>query len=221
MITFAAGDRTGAGYLALPEQQSGPGVLVLHAWWGLNSFFQDLCDRLAQAGFVAFAPDLYQSRVVATIDEAEALLKQRDNQAMDAIANGGLAYLRAHPAVRGDGVAALGFSLGASWAADLASSAPADIPAVILFYGTVGADFAQARAAFLCHFGENDELEPLDGVRQMEAELRAAGRAVTLHLYPGAQHWFFETDRPEYNALAAELAWQRTIEFLHSKLQAS
>jgi carboxymethylenebutenolidase len=218
MISFAAGDRNGTGYLALPDQGHGPGVLVFHAWWGLNSFFLELCDRLASAGFVAFAPDLYQGRTVATIDEAEALLKQRDAAAMQAIAEGALAYLRAHPAVRGDGVAALGFSMGAAWAAEMASAAPDDIPAVVLFYGTVDADFAQARAAYLCHFGENDDFEPLDGVGQLEAGMRAAGRYVTLHIYPGAQHWFFETDRPEYDATAAELAWQRTVEFLQKQL---
>jgi carboxymethylenebutenolidase len=218
MITFAAGDRTGTGYLALPEQQPGPGVIVLHAWWGLNPFFQELCDRLARAGFAAFAPDLYQGRIAATIDEAEALLDQRDSEAMQANASGALAYFRAHPAVRGDSVATLGFSMGGAWAAEMASVAPADIHAVVLFYGTVDANFTQARAAFLGHFGEDDEWEPLDGVRQMEADLRSAGRAVTLHFYPGAQHWFFETNRPEYDAEAAELAWQRTTEFLRAHL---
>ena len=216
MITFTAGDRSGTGYLALPEQQPAPGALVLHAWWGLTPFFEQLCERLARAGFVAFAPDLYQGRTATTIDEAEALLNQRDSEAMQAIASGALAYLRAHPAVRGDGVAALGFSMGAAWAAELASGAPADIQAVVLFYGTVGADFAHARAAYLCHFGDDDDFEPLDGVREMVAELRAAGRDVTLHLYTGARHWFFETNRPEYDAQAAELAWQRTIEFLRA-----
>src|SRR5580765_31221 len=117
MVTFAAGDRTGTGYLALPEQQYGPGVIVLHAWWGLTPFFQELCDRLARAGFVAFAPDLYQGRTATTIDEAQALLDQRDSEAMQAIASGALAYFRAHSAVRGDSIAALGFSMGAAWAA--------------------------------------------------------------------------------------------------------
>jgi carboxymethylenebutenolidase len=216
MLTFAAGDHTGTGYLALPEQQHGPGVLVLHAWWGLTPFFEELCERLASAGFVAFAPDLYQGRTAATIDEAQALLDQRDSEAMQAIASGALAHFRAHPSVRGDSIAALGFSMGAAWAADLASAAPADIHAVVLFYGTVAADFTKAQATYLGHFGENDEWEPIEGVREMEADLRSAGRAVTLHVYPGAQHWFFESNRPEYNADAAELAWQRTTEFLRA-----
>jgi carboxymethylenebutenolidase len=218
MITFAAGDRTGTGYLALPEQQHGPGLLVFHAWWGLTPFFQELCERLARTGFVAFAPDLYQGRTAATIDEAEALLDQRDFEAMQAIAAGALTYFRAHPAVRGDGIAALGFSMGAGWATEIASESPKDIRAVVIFYGTASADFRQARAAYLGHFAEDDEWEPLDGVHQFEADLRAAGRDATFHLYPGAHHWFFETNRPEYNAEAAELAWQRTIEFLQSHL---
>jgi carboxymethylenebutenolidase len=113
-----------------------------------------------------------------------------------------------------------GIAPGAAWAAEMASAAPGAIPAVILFYGTVDADFAASRAAYLCHFAEGDEWEPDEGLRQMEAAMRAAGREVTLHLYPGAQHWFFETNRPQYNAPAAELAWQRTVEFLHEHLQA-
>ena len=101
--------------------------------------------------------------------------------------------------------------------AELASDAPADIHAVVLFYGTVGADFALARAAYLGHFGEDDEWESVEGVREMEGALRAAGRDVTLHFYPGAQHWFFESNRPQYKAEVAELAWQRTIEFLRAQ----
>ncbi|HJZ49552.1 MAG TPA: dienelactone hydrolase family protein [Roseiflexaceae bacterium] len=219
MVTFAAGDRTGAGYLALPASGNGPGVMVLHAWWGLNSFFRELCERLAGAGFVAFAPDLYQGQTAGTIDEAKALLEQRDLGAMEAIAAGALAYFRAHPAVRGDGIAALGFSMGAAWATMMASAAPADIQAVVLFYGAEPADFARSRAAYLGHFAEDDEWEPLDGVRQIEADLRAAGKEVTFHIYPGAHHWFFETNRPEYDADAAALAWQRSLDFLREHLQ--
>ena len=218
MVMFAAGDRTGTGYLALPNQEHGPGVLVLHAWWGLNPFFKELCNRLAGAGFVAFAPDLYQGRIAATIDEAKALLEQRDFEAMEAIAAGALTYFRAHPAVRGDGVAALGFSMGAAWATAMASVAPTDIAAVVLFYGADTGDFARSRAAYLGHFAEHDEWEPLDGVRQVEASIRAAGREVTFHIYPGAQHWFFETNRPEYDADAAAVAWQRSLDFLQKHL---
>jgi carboxymethylenebutenolidase len=137
---------------------------------------------------------------------------------MQAIATGALSYLREHPAGRGSAIGALGFSMGGAWAILLSTLAPEAIAAVVIFYGSEGADFSAARAAYLGHFAEEDEWEPLDGVRQMEADMRAAGRDVTFHTYPGVRHWFFETDRPEYDSDAAGLAWRRTRDFLHEHL---
>src|SRR5947209_2694172 len=73
MREFQADGRTISAYLAVPEQGSGPGVVVLHAWWGLTEPFRHVCDRLAEAGFVALAPDLYHGKTTAAVEEAEAL----------------------------------------------------------------------------------------------------------------------------------------------------
>src|SRR5207245_8415301 len=73
MREFQVDGRTISGYLAVPEQGSGPGVLVLHAWWGLTEPFRQVCDRLAEAGFVALAPDLYHGKTTASVEEAQAL----------------------------------------------------------------------------------------------------------------------------------------------------
>src|SRR5690348_14071172 len=73
MREFQVDGRTISGYLAEAAHGNGPGVLVLHAWWGLTEPFQRVCDRLSQAGFVAFAPDLYRGKTAATIEEAEEL----------------------------------------------------------------------------------------------------------------------------------------------------
>jgi carboxymethylenebutenolidase len=89
---------------------------------------------------------------------------------------------------------------------------------VVVFYSTGAADFSAARAAYLGHFAENDEWEPEEDVRQLEAGIRAAGRDIAFYTYPGTQHWFFEPNRPEYNPQAAALAWQRTVDFLHAYL---
>ncbi|HLF25222.1 MAG TPA: dienelactone hydrolase family protein [Anaerolineae bacterium] len=219
MIEFQADSQTTQGYLAVPARGSGPGVLVLHAWWGLNAFFKQLCDRLAAEGFVAFAPDLYNGKTAATIDEAKQLLKVRDLAQMEAKALAAVEVLRRRPAVTGAGLGAIGFSMGAAWAGQLSSLRPDDFAAVVLFYGIAEADFAAARAAYLGHFAEHDEWEPLEGVRQLEADLHAAGRDVTFHLYPEAGHWFFEDDRPDaYDAGAARLAWERTLTFLRERL---
>ena len=207
-----------AGYLATPRAGKGNGVLVLHAWWGLNDTMRAFCARLADAGYIAFAPDLYHGKVADTIAGAEAL-----RNALDADANRAKAEIvdattflveRAGRASRG--IAVVGFSLGAYFALDLSTTDPERVRAVVLFYGTGPADFAASRAAYLGHFAENDEFEPKAEVDKLEAALRRAGRPVTFHRYSGTGHWFFERDRPQFNAEAASLAWDRTLAFLRS-----
>src|SRR3989440_4486847 len=78
MREFQVDERTISAYLAVPEQGRGPGVLVLHAWWGLTKPFRQACDRLAQAGFVALAPDLYHGKTTAAVEEAQALSEALD-----------------------------------------------------------------------------------------------------------------------------------------------
>ena len=196
----------------------GPGVLVLHAWWGLNDFFKELCDRLAEAGFVAFAPDLYGGALATTIEEAQALLNGSDNAAMNQRADAAIDALRADPAVRGATLGAIGFSMGGAWALDFASARPADLSACVLFYGGGEADFSAARAAYLGHFAADDPWEPEESVLALETAIRAAGREVTFHHYSGAGHWFFEANQPAYQPQAAALAWDRTLAFLRAKI---
>ena len=199
----------------------GPGVLVLHAWWGLNATMKGICDRLAEAGFVAFAPDLYHGKVAETIPEAEALggaLDENWRQAMAEIA-AAAAWVdqRAHPAERSS-IAVLAFSLGAYYALHLAADAPDLIHAVVLFYGAGPGDYSAAKAAYLGHFAENDPYETPENVDALEAELRDTGHEVTFYRYPGTGHWFFEPDRADaYDPAAASLAWERTLAFLKQR----
>jgi carboxymethylenebutenolidase len=205
------------GFLAVPPAGRGPGVLVLHAWWGLNDALKAFCNRLAESGFTAFAPDLYHGKVADTIAAAEALgsaLDANELQAKAEIAQAAL-FLSAHGAQTGRGLAVVGFSLGAYYALDLAAADPEHIHSVVLYYGTGGGDFSRSQAAYLGHFAEDDPYEPQSNVEALEAALRAAGRPVTFHRYPAVGHWFCEPDRKEaYNQAAASLAWDRTLAFL-------
>lgn len=204
------------GYLALPSQSNAPGVIVLHAWWGLNSIFKSLCDRLAAAGFAAFAPDLNEGRVAKTIDEAKQTMSELDNERKFAIVTAAPDFLRGMPEVRKEPLALIGFSMGAAWSLVLGGERPEDIHKIVLFYGAGEADFTKIKAEIIGHFSEVDQWEEIEYVREMEANMRAAGLKPTLHMYPQMQHWFFEEDRPEFDPQAAELAWTRTLEFLHS-----
>jgi carboxymethylenebutenolidase len=212
------------GYLALPSGGKGPGVLVLHAWWGLNETIKSICRRLAESGFVAFAPDLYHGKVAETIPDAEALGSIVDANYLQAKAEVAEAakYLSEQVEQINCSLAVVGFSLGAFFALDLSASDPDRIRSVVLFYGTegsMGTDFSSSRAAYLGHFAENDPYESKTNVDNLEQSLRGAGRPVTFYHYPGTGHWFFEPDRTDvYNPAAASLAWERTLAFLKSPI---
>ena len=219
-MDYEPGRKTNKGYLALPLSGTGPGVLVLHAWWGLNEFFVELCDRLANVGFVALAPDLYDGSVASSVEEAKQLLGSLDSEAAQQKALEALDALRLHPAVQGDKMGALGCSMGASWTLLLSTLRPEQIAAAVLFYGVDSVDFTASRCAYLGHFAENDVWDPLEHARMMEEGMRAAGREITFYVYPGVGHWFFEANQPEaYNEEAAHLAWDRTEAFLNRHLR--
>ena len=216
-ITFDVNGQPAKGYLATPSQPNAPGVIVLHAWWGLNSFFKSLCDRLAEEGFVAFAPDLNEGRIAKTIDEAKEIMSSLDSERKHAVATASLDFLRSRPEVKKERFALIGPSMGAAWALELASEYPEDIRKVVLLYGVNSVDFSRIKAEIIGHFSDVDDFEPLDGIRGMEAEMRAAGLNPRFYIYPDKSHWFFESDRLQYDREAAELAWRRTLEFLHKE----
>ena len=213
-ISFDVNGQPAKGYLALPSQAEAPGVIVMHAWWGLNQFFKSLCDRLAAEGFVAFAPDLNEGRVAVTVDEAKQVMSELSFERKQAIADVMVDTLRARPEVGKDPLSLIGFSMGAAWSLVLVSERPDDFGKVVLFYGVGESDFTKIKADILGHFSDSDEWEPLDGIRAMEEDLHTAGLNPTFHIYPQMSHWFFEEDRPEFDPQAAEVAWKRTLEFL-------
>lgn len=210
------------GFLSLPHSGNGPGVLVLHAWWGLNNTIRAFCSRLAEEGFTTFAPDLYHGAVADTIPEAEALGGALDGKFLQAkaeIANAAT-YLLDQSAQPERNLAVIGFSLGAFYAIDLAADDPDCIRAVVLFYGSGEGDFSASQAAFLGHFAEEDPFEPRSNIDGLEVSLKRVGRPVTFHHYPGTGHWFFEPDRVDaYNKAAADLAWERTLAFLQDTFE--
>jgi carboxymethylenebutenolidase len=208
-----------SGYLSAPGAGLGSGILLLHAWWGLNEFVIETCDRLAAAGFVALAPDYYAGKVARSVDEARARRQELDRKSTNKLVALALDYLCSHPAVAGPALGVIGFSLGCSFALQAARSRSQVVRAVALFYGAGGGKFDRVQAAFMGHFADHDRWGAHAAkVNALADRIRSAGLRTEFFTYQDTEHWFAETDRPEYDQAAAELAWERSIRFLRGEL---
>jgi carboxymethylenebutenolidase len=203
------------GHLAEPARP-GPGVLVVHDWFGLLPHVRATCDDLAGQGFVAFAPDLYQGRTTTDEAEAERLRDTLDRAtSRRRLADGG-AFLRAHRLVAGP-VGAIGFSMG-GWLALLEATTGA-FDAVVAYYAALEpAERALITSPVLVHLAEVDDWEPPDTPETFLTELRAAGTTAEALTWPGTEHGFANADVAAYQPKAAEGAWAETLGFLRRHL---
>ncbi len=221
MIEFPSNGQRTAGYLATPASGRGPGLVVIQEWWGLVPHIKDVADRFAAEGFVALAPDLYHGKTASEPDEAGKLMMsmQMDKAAKDL--SGAVDLLRGHGSVEPKKVGSVGYCLGGGLSLFLATITPVD--ACVIYYGVLpGAqpDLSQLRCPVLGHYAEHDDFASPEKARELESQIRAAGRPVGLHIYDGTSHAFFNDDRPEvYVESAATQSWDRTLAFFREHLR--
>jgi carboxymethylenebutenolidase len=226
IIEFASNGKTAQGYLAVPSggADSGPGVIVIQEWWGLVAQIKRTCDRFAEAGFTALAPDLYHGTAVP-LTEPDDAGKEMMALKMDVTAKdlSGAVDELVRRTGRGD-VGVIGFCMGGGLALVLATQRPDAVKAVVAAYGLIPwpdaqPDYSKMTAAVLGHIGADDEYFTPEGSRQLETQLRDLGKQADFHFYDGASHAFFNEDRPEaYNAEAAALLWDRSVTFFREQL---
>ena len=224
MGTFESLDVDGSTarlYVAGDVRPDAPGVLVLHAWWGLNDDTLAYADRLAAAGFAVTAPDMMGAEVATTIEDAKRQSSAAESPdtkpSVEAIALAAVddLALRLGPTAR---LAVLGWSFGAAYATLLPAERDRLVASVVYYGVYTGPHIEQSSAAVLGHFAETDQFESDEGIAELEDSLRAAGREVTIHRYPGTGHWFAEPSRDAYRPEAADLAFDRTVDFLGKHL---
>jgi carboxymethylenebutenolidase len=233
LVSHPGGGATLEGYVAKPASGNGAGLLVLHEWWGLVPHIRELCDRFAEAGFVAFAPDLYRGTQPVGPVEAAELLAELDLERVGGDIGDGAAYLAGRPDVTG-GVGAVGFGLGGSLALWAATRCAAIKVAVgfypVLAWNRLGprwSDFAGKaamihradRAAAVDRAGRGETPEPAALAREAVLAIKDAGGTAVAHHYAGTRPAFVNDDRPEcYDRDAARVAWARTLAFLRGHL---
>jgi carboxymethylenebutenolidase len=190
-------------------------VIVIQEWWGVNDHIRSIVDRLASAGFVALAPDLFHGAVTADATEAMRLMTELDgDRSMDEIA-GAVTFLAGHP--RGNGkVGIIGFCMGGAFALRAAANIP-ELAAAVPFYGlpdSKKADTSKIRCPVLGHYAAKDQFVKAERALAIQDEMRARGQEIEIHVYD-ADHAFVNDTRPEVHAPEhAKVAWDRTVAFL-------
>jgi carboxymethylenebutenolidase len=224
MVTFRSNGGEADGYLAVPGSGSGPGVVVIQEWWGLNDQIKEVCDRYAAEGFVALAPDLYHGQATTKEDEAGQLMMSLNIEQAAKDMAGAVDYLMSHDAVTSDGVGVVGFCMGGGLALWLGTLRPDAVKAVVSYYGLIPwpaaqPDYSKLRAAVQGHYGENDDFADPETVRKLEEELKGLGKEVEFYTYPGVGHAFTNHHRPDvFHEEHSEAAWRRTIDFFRRHL---
>lgn len=190
--------------ILLPPGGTGPGVLVIHPWWGRNGTVRDFGAALAAQGFVVGLADAFAGEIVSGQDEAQGLL-DKYWQTAPAILTAAFNQLAGNPAV--SSVSGLGFSFGAFQLLGLQETLP--LRRVVTYYADREVTL---KVPILGHFAETDPFaDDQDG---MIRALEAAGAPSEAVVYPGTRHWFAEKDRPEFDETAAQAAFDRSVAFL-------
>ena len=225
-VEFRSNGNTASGYLVRPPAGSGPGVLVIQEWWGLDPSLKKTADKLGDAGFVALVPDLFHGETAGhtEMDKAAKLMQSLPPDRAGRDMSGAVDFLASHSAVTSKGIGVVGFCMGGMLSLIIAANRPDTVKAVVPFYGfpqgAAEPDWSKLTAAVSGHMAEHDDFFSPAAARALEAKLRGLGKDVTLTVHPGTGHAFMGP----HNALgtlneklAAEI-WPQVIAFLKQHL---
>ena len=225
-VSFPSNGSEASGYLVRPESGSGPGLLVIQEWWGLDWNIKEVADRLGKAGFVALCPDLYHGELAAhdEMDKAAQLMQSMPPERAAKDMSGAIDYLSTLDGVTGRGIGVIGFCMGGLLSFLIAAGRPDKVVAVVPFYGfpqgDTEPDWSQLNAVIRGHMAEVDTYFGPEAAKALESKLQGMGKDCTLTVHPGTGHAFMAA----HNALGtedkelAEQLWPEVISFLHQQL---
>jgi carboxymethylenebutenolidase len=222
-VSYKSGDETVNAVIYTPQGKGPfPALVVIHEFWGLNDWVKEQASKLADQGYVTLAIDLYRGKVATTPDEAHEIMRgvPEDRANRDLLAASG--YLRSQKNVDSRRVGSIGWCMGGGYSLNLAVNDP-KLKAAVINYGHLAADDATLKkidAAILGIFGGQDRGIPVADVNKFEAQLKALGMTVEIHVFPDAGHGFENPNNKQgYRADDAAQAWKLTIDFLAKNLK--
>lgn len=229
-IEYKQGDTVLQGFLAWDDAAKGkrPGVLIVHEWWGHNQHARNQAVRVAKAGYVGFALDMFGKGKVATHPkDAQAFVQEatKDPQVVTARFDAALELLEKQPQVDPEKIAAFGYCFGGGVALQMARAGE-PLDAVVTFHGSLKpfgppAEPGKVKPAILVLAGGADPMVSSEQVQAFEQEMKAAGAKLEVITYPNAKHAFTNPDAAkagvpglEYNADADKKSWKAATQFL-------
>jgi dienelactone hydrolase len=236
-IEYTVNSTTLKGYLVYDDAKKGkrPGVLVVHEWWGHDQHARNSARKLAEAGFVGFALDMYgegkqahhpkeAGAMAGEVTKNLGLMQKRFNAAHE--------YLSKQPMVDATKIGAIGYCMGGKVVLDMARTGM-DLDGVVSFHGALSpaqkAEKGKVKSKILVLNGAADPFVPKEQVQAFEQEMKAAGADYRLINYPNAKHSFTNPAATEngkkfnlpleYNADVAKKSWDEAMVFLKGALQ--
>jgi len=218
--------KTVKGYLAEPAAGAkAPGMVVVQEWWGLNDQIRGVADKLAKAGYRALVPDLYRGKMALEANEAKHLMEGLNfGDAAGQDIRGAVQYLKGSGSAK---AGVTGFCMGGALTVLSAVNVP-EMDTGVIWYGYPPLQYVDAKkikATLLGHWATQDQAFAISGVDELEKKLREANAKFEFHRYNAKHAFANETadtkklDMLKYDPKAAELAWQRTMDFLAKQLK--
>ncbi len=227
-IDYKQGGTTLQGFLAWDAAKGKrPGVLVVHEWWGHNQHARNQAIRLAKAGYVGFALDLYgKGKVTTHPQEAKAFVAEatKDPQVVAARFDAALDLLKKQPQVDARKIGVVGYCFGGGVALDMARAGE-DLDGVATFHANLApsgqpAQPGKVKAHILMQTGGADPNVPKERVEAFEREMKDAGVDAKVIVYPNAKHSFTNPDADKagmpalaYDPQADSQSWAEALKF--------
>ena len=217
------GDELVYGYFVAPADmfEPLPAVIMIHEWWGLDDNVRAKADRLAAAGYIVFAVDLFGGKTATTPSAARALMLSVVEDPESASEKLRSAYQFVSETAGAPAVATLGWRFGGTWSLNTALLLPDDIAAVVIYYAQVTADeekLGPISASVLGLFAGDDSSVKRESVEAFRGALQRLRKDHDIQIYDGVRQGFANEDATNYDKKAADDAWQRTVEFLQRHL---
>ena len=227
-----------SGYLVYPESTPAqgdnesasklPGVVMVHEWWGLNDHIKNMADELSKEGYAVLAVDLYNGKIATSPDEAMILVTTARENQNESNSNmlAAVDYLKSLDIVDPSKIVSVGWCFGGGQALQLALNTDQASPlaATVLYYGNLVTDeqeLSKIKGPVLGIFGSEDQSIPVSEVKKFEESLNANNITNEIYIYEGVGHAFANPTGESFAPDELKDAWQKTINFLDSKVKNS